>query len=105
MFPKPSGRVSICGTAIRHVGRSAMRFEPSQLGIDLCPRAGHGCARERAPVSLAAGWDLVQRDWGLRQREPGSPGTVRLFDRTRRLASRLGRQLVRLAGGSRVARG
>jgi hypothetical protein len=41
-----------------------------------CPRAGHGCARDGIPVSAAAGWDLVQRDWGLRQREPGPPGAI-----------------------------
>jgi hypothetical protein len=38
----------------------------------------------------AAGWELVQRDWGLRQLEPGAPTAIR------RAAARV----MRVAGGA-----
>lgn len=77
-----------------------MLFEQPYLGGDpsaafslACPRAGHGCARDGIPVSAAAGWDLVQRDWGLRQREPGPPPAIQ---RAGALAMRIARAFVRL---------
>jgi hypothetical protein len=66
-----------------------MLREPLQInaGHPACPRAGHGCAGDELPMTVAAGWDLVQRDWGLRQREPGSPRALeRAVARVVRLA-------------------
>jgi hypothetical protein len=57
-----------------------------------CPRAGHGCGEDPRPMSLAAGWDLVQRDWGLRLHEAGPPRAVQ---RAGALVMRIAR-LVRL---------
>ena len=58
-----------------------------------CPRAGYGCARDGIPPSAAAGWDLVQRDWGLRLHEPGPP---RALQRAGMLVMRIVRAVVRV---------
>jgi len=36
-----------------------------------CPPCACQGACQGLDVELPAGWDLVQRDWGVRQREPG----------------------------------
>jgi hypothetical protein len=69
------------------------RVDPPDASSLGCPRAGHGCARDGIPASGVAGWELVQRDWGLRQREPGPPPAIQ---RAGALAMRIARALVRL---------
>lgn len=40
------------------------------LSVDL-DQGGHPSACQGIDLEVSTGWDLIQRDWGLRQREPG----------------------------------
>jgi hypothetical protein len=40
------------------------------LSVDFY-QACHSCACRGDDLGGPSGWDLIQRDWGLRQREPG----------------------------------
>lgn len=54
------------------------------FSADIC-QAGQPCACH-VDLGVLAGWDLVQRDWALRQREPGNAPWTRLV---RRLTMRI----------------
>lgn len=53
--------------------------------------ACHPCVCRGDDLGGPAGWDLIQRDWGLRQREPGSDRSGRAHRLMMRIDAALSR--------------
>lgn len=81
-----------------------MLREPRNTDVEAGEAADHrvidrGAAQCGGALDLHAGWAMVQRDWGLRQREPGraDPGTIaRLLARFVEGARALARRAMQL---------
>ena len=78
-----------------------MQSQPSTSGdhrVEPGSAVGHDAGDDPGPLG-GAGWLLVQRDWGLRQRDPCEPPTAiwrRVSSAVASAAARVWRQLTRL---------